>query len=70
MTKRQAEALSFLKKFWAENGYSPSYRDIANELSINDSSAHSLINGLKDRGYVEVMTGRARSIKLTEKSNV
>ncbi len=70
MTKRQAEALSFVKKFWSENGYSPSYEEIATELAVHKSSAIGIITGLRDRGYVDVMTGKARSITLTEKANV
>lgn len=63
MTQKQAQVLQFIKTFLAENGYSPSYQEIA--ISIGSSSlatAHKHVLGLKLRGYIEFGFNQKRSI--------
>lgn len=38
MTKRQAETLAFIRKFIAENGYSPSVKEIAAGMGLRCGS--------------------------------
>ena len=40
MTYKQKKVLDFIKKFIKDNGYSPSYREIAAALKITTSTTH------------------------------
>ncbi len=65
-TKKQFELLSFLKEFIAENGYSPSYREImrgCNYTSVATVALH--INNLIKRGHVVKRDKSARSLEVT-----
>ena len=69
MTKRQSEALEFIRVFWSRYRHSPSYREIALAMGIQTSRAFDIVQNLSDRGYVSVMPGKARSITLKEKTD-
>lgn len=44
MTKRQKHALDFIKSFWAEHGYAPSYEEIKEHLGLKSkSNVHFLV---------------------------
>jgi DNA-binding MarR family transcriptional regulator len=68
LTEGQARALSFIEQRSQEVEYlgvvSPSYREIAQGLSIATSKAHSLVNQLEERGYVTRLAHRPRSIAI------
>lgn len=68
LTYRQAEALNYLREYIHVNdGIAPSYEQISEALNLaSKSSAHRLIQGLRDRGYVETFPDRARGIRLTD----
>jgi repressor LexA len=68
LTPRQQELYGYLAEFLAEQGYPPSYREIAEALGIrstNGVSAH--LNALERKGYIERPSdgGRARALRLT-----
>ena len=47
LTKRQKEVLDFIADFIEENGYSPSYEELAQGLSLSSlASVHKHIEGL------------------------
>ena len=65
MTPRQKQCLDFIKKFWKENGYSPSFEEIAEGMDLKSkSNVHSLVNGLVARGYVEKQNYLSRSLRV------
>lgn len=65
LTKRQAEALAFIKLFIYERGYGPSVEEIAKGLGITaKSGAHRLVVALERRGYITRLEGKSRSIAL------
>jgi len=65
MTPAQYRALTFIRQFIAANGYSPSYREIADGLDLASlQSVHRLVHGLVDRGSITLLPGRHRSIDL------
>jgi|APSaa5957512535_1039671.scaffolds.fasta_scaffold219415_1 repressor LexA len=67
MTPRQKKCLDFIGDFWANEGYAPSYEEIAKGLKAKSkSSVSSLVKTLEQRGYLERIPHHARSIKLTE----
>lgn len=63
MTKRQKYAMDFIKFFWAENGYAPSYDEIKSHLGLKSkSNVHSLVFRLVKKELITVKPGMARSI--------
>jgi SOS-response transcriptional repressor LexA len=64
LTQRQAEALEFLRAFFAERGYSPSYAEIGRACGCNLSGVQRIVQALEDRGHVSRRRGAWRSISL------
>jgi SOS-response transcriptional repressor LexA len=67
MTKRQKHALDFIKSFWAEHGYSPSYEEIKEHLGLKSkSNVHFLVFRLVKRELIAVRPHMARSITVLD----
>ena len=63
VTRRQNAVLEFVTKYCAEHGYSPSYQEIAEAVGIaSKSGVKRLVDGLVERGRLEMMPRRARSM--------
>lgn len=63
MTKRQKQAMDFIKSFWAENGYAPSYEEIKEHLGLQSkSNVHAIVFRLVERELISMRPGMARSI--------
>ena len=68
LTKRQKEVLNTIETFIKNNGYSPTYRDIAQMLSIKHvSSVFEIVRKLDEKGYVTTNFGEARLIRIIKK---
>lgn len=53
LSRRQAEALEFIKSFVTENGYPPTVREIGEHMRYQSSStAFSLLEVLVHKGYI------------------
>lgn len=64
-TKKQRELLSFIERFIAEHGYSPSYREIMTGLNYTSVATVSLhVNSLIKRGHLRKRDYSARSLEL------
>lgn len=64
-TKKQKELLTFIEKFIAEHGYSPSYREIMDGLNYNSVATVSLhVNSLIKRGHLRKRDRSARSLEV------
>lgn len=69
MTSTQKKALDYITVYWEENGYSPSYDDIAKALNVSSrSNVHRIVYALIERGFLENLPGKARSLKVTKNS--
>lgn len=65
LTKRQAELLSFLKLYIAENEWGPSYDEMMTALGMSSRGNMSkLLLGLEERGEIRRIAGRSRAIML------
>ncbi len=63
ITRRQKEVLDFLSGFTADNGYSPSYEEIAAGLGLNSlATVHKHITNLQEKGLLQRAHNRSRSI--------
>lgn len=66
LTKRQKEILEFIRTFIAENGYAPSFREIAYYFELSSvSTVAEYISILEEKGYLTKEAMEARSIQLT-----
>jgi repressor LexA len=69
MTKLQKKVLDFIKAFWAEHGYAPSYSEIGAHMGLSSKgSVHRFVCALSDRGFIKYRYGRARSIIVLERA--
>jgi repressor LexA len=69
-TKKQRELLTFIERFIAEHGYSPSYREIMTGLNYTSVATVALhINNLIKRGHLRKRDHSARSLEVTAPSD-
>ena len=68
LTKRQKEVLDFIADFVEENGYSPSYEELAQGLKLASlATVHKHIQALESRSYLRRMFNQSRSIEVSAK---
>jgi SOS-response transcriptional repressor LexA len=64
-TKKQRELLRYIEQFVAENGYSPSYREIMRGCDYNSVATVAVhINNLITRGHLKKRDHSARSLEV------
>jgi len=68
LTKRQKEVLDFTADFIQENGYSPSYEEMAQGLKLASlATVHKHIQALEARNYVKRLFNQSRSLEVSAK---
>lgn len=72
LTKKQKLVLNYIETFVQENGYTPSYREIAKGLGLSSpSTVHRHIQTLCEKGIINTGDdGAARSIELIETEEI
>jgi len=66
LTRRQKEVLDFIAEFVSENGYSPSYDEIAHGLDLASlATVHKHISALEAKDYLRRSYNQSRSIELS-----
>lgn len=66
LTKRQKEILEYIRSFIDENGYAPSYREIAHYFEFSSTGTIAEYIGiLEEKGYLTKEAMEARAIQLT-----
>ncbi len=65
LTRREKEVYDYICATIEQNGYSPSVRDIRDNLGIKSTSTvHSYINRLEEKGYIHKEEGKSRTLTL------
>ena len=65
LTKRQKEILDFLEVFLADNGYPPSFEEIAEHFGYTSlATVHEHLENLRLKGYIRKSYNASRSIEL------
>lgn len=64
------EAAEFIASFIEENGYSPSFREIAAHLNINVASAHWHVHKLLEDGRISMVKSQPRTIRMIAEPRV
>jgi repressor LexA len=68
LTRRQKEVLDFIVGFVEENGYSPSYEELARGLNLASvATVHKHIEALESRGYLRRSFNQSRSVEVSPK---
>jgi repressor LexA len=68
LTKRQKEVVEFIAKFVDENGYSPSYEEIARGLNLASlATVHKHISALESKNYLKRAFNQSRSVDIAPK---
>ena len=72
LTKKQAEVLDFIRDYFFNHGYAPSYREIADHLGLSSpATVHQHVKALLDKGAIRMgEEGEARSIELVQAEEV
>jgi repressor LexA len=66
LTKKQRDILEFIRNFIDDNGYAPSYREIAHYFELSSTgTVAEYINILEEKGYLTKDAMEARAIQLT-----
>ena len=65
LSNKQNEIITFIKKFMAENEFSPSVRDICRGVGLNSpATVHVHLTNLIDKGYIKRNSRNNRMIEL------
>jgi repressor LexA len=67
LTKRQKQILDFLERFLEDNGYPPSFEEIAEHFGYASlATVHEHLENLRVKGYIRKSYNASRSIELVE----
>lgn len=65
LTKRQREILNFLSVYAEENGYAPSFEEIAQRFGYNSlATVHEHLTNLERKGYIKRSYNESRAIEI------
>jgi len=68
LTRRQKEVLEYIAKFLQDNGYSPSYEEIAQGLELASlATVHKHLQALELKGYLRRGFNQSRSVEIADK---
>ena len=68
LTKRQKQVLDFISHFQDDNGYCPSYEEIAHGLDLASlATVHKHISALETKSYLKRGFNQSRSLELAPK---
>ena len=68
LTKRQKQVLDYIADYIGENGYSPSYEEMAQGLQLASlATIHKHIQALESRGYLRRGFNQSRSVEVSPK---
>lgn len=66
LTRRQTQALEYIRDFYSKHGVPPTQDEVAEALGNSKTAAHKLVHRLEARGHVQMLSNRSRSIVLVE----
>lgn len=70
LTKRQKEILDYIESFIADQGYAPSFEEIAESFGYSSlATVHEHLSNLERKGYIRKSYNESRSIELVHRDN-
>lgn len=71
LTKRQSEILELIKDYIVTHGSAPTRQDIARQMGFSSANAaEQHLRALERKGYIEIISGSSRGIRLLEESGL
>ena len=67
LTKKQKEILDFIKKYINNNGFSPTFEEIAEHTSRAFSTVHEHVSELVNKGFLNKTDNSSRGLEIAEK---
>ena len=65
LTKRQREILDYLNEYGDQNGYAPSFEEIAHKFNYNSlATVHEHLSNLERKGYIKRSYNESRAIEI------
>jgi repressor LexA len=65
LTKRQREILTYLGSYAEDNGYAPSFEEIASRFNYNSlATVHEHLSNLERKGYIKRSYNESRAIEI------
>jgi repressor LexA len=65
LTKRQRQILDYLNAYAVENGYAPSFEEIAEHFNYNSlATVHEHLSNLERKGYIKRSYNESRAIEI------
>lgn len=65
LTKRQSEVLEFVRRYIDDQGYAPSFEDIAQEFEFQSlATVHEHLSNLERKGYIRRSPNESRAIDI------
>ena len=69
LTKRQEDALNFIKTYMVSHGYPPTVREIADAIGVSSpATVQAHLEGLAEKGYIKKGSNKNRTIELMVKN--
>lgn len=70
LTPRQYDLLGYIRESVEVRGFAPSYKEMQTALGLaSKAGIHRMVVALEERGHIQRLPGRARSIFLVSKPN-
>jgi len=65
LTKRQREILNYLANYTEQNGYAPSFEEIAEQFRYSSlATVHEHLSNLERKGYIKRSYNESRAIEI------
>ncbi|MFF2752799.1 hypothetical protein ACFVR1_03440 [Psychrobacillus sp. NPDC058041] len=65
MNKRQKEIFEFIKAFLTEHKYSPTVREIGEDVGLKSSSTvHGHLDKMREKGFINFTNSRSRTLQI------
>src|SRR5690349_23082128 len=65
LTKRQREILTYLSAYSEQNGFAPSFEEIAEQFNYNSlATVHEHLTNLERKGYIKRSYNESRAIEI------
>ena len=70
LTSRQREVFDFIESHIFEHGFPPILKDIGKHFGFSEKASTDHVAALIKKGYIEQQHGKARTLRLTDKSRL
>jgi len=67
LTKLQSELLEILKAFISDQGYAPTFKELADAKGVTTTAIFEMMTAMKKKGAVDWKASQARTFKIIDK---